>query len=130
MVKKIEIQIGEEKAVAELLEDQAPNTCKAIWELLPCKANLVHSKIAGPEIYFKVPVFVEKENLTIKQKAGDVTLFDDGQCMCIYYDDLPGIGYANSFARITENLTGIRKEGLKGWKNQGVFIILRRKQDD
>ena len=38
-------------ATADLLEEQAPQTCAAIWELLPVEGRLVHGMYSGPELF-------------------------------------------------------------------------------
>lgn len=39
--------------VATLLEDKAPETCKAILEALPVTAEVLHAQYAGSEVYFE-----------------------------------------------------------------------------
>lgn len=127
MGRKIEIQVGNQVAVAEMMEDKAPKTCEAVWNALPCKGNLIHAKIAGGEFFFKIPVFVDSENPTKEQEEGNIALWDSGQSIAIFYDSVPGVGYVNTFARITENLAGIKEGGRKGWKKQGAPIEIQRK---
>jgi hypothetical protein len=126
--RKIEIKVGEQTAVAELMEDKAPKTCAALWDLLPFRGTLIHAKMAGGEFFFKVPAFLELENPTKKQEAGNIAYWNVGQSICVFYESLPGVGHVNTFARITENLTGIQEEGRKGWKKQGAPIEFRKKE--
>jgi len=127
MGRKIELQVGGQVAVAELMEDKASKTCEVVWEALPIRGNLIHAKIAGTEFFFKIPVFIELENPTKEQEAGNIAYWDAGQSICIFYDRIAGVGHVNTFARITENLSGIQEEGRKGWKKQGAPVELRRK---
>ena len=128
MAREIEIQVGGQTAIAELMEDVAPKTCEAVWNVLPCKGTLVHAKIAGGEFFFKVPAFIDLENPTKQQQAGNVAYWDAGQSVCLFYEALPGVGHVNTFARITQNLEGIAREGKKGWEQQGAPIEMRRKE--
>ena len=127
MGRKIELKVGNEVAIAELMEDKAPKTCHAIWNMLPCRGTLVHAKIAGGEFFFRVPIFIDLENPTRDQKEGSIAYWNSGQSICIFYQHISGIGQANTFARIIENLSGIQAEGLKGWKRQGAPIEMRKK---
>ena len=49
MTKRLEIAIPELKFTANafLLEDEAPETCAAIWKALPLQGRFVHSAFAG-----------------------------------------------------------------------------------
>ena len=127
MGRKIEVRVGDQVAVAEMMEDKAPKTCEAVWKALPIRGNLIHAKIAGGEFFFKIPVFIDLENPTKEQKEGNIAYWDAGQSVCIFYDHIAGVGHVNTFARITENLDGIKAEGRKGWKKQGAPIEIRRK---
>ena len=40
-------------AVADLLEDRAPNTCRLIWEHLPLEGRTVHGMWSGPELFIR-----------------------------------------------------------------------------
>ena len=62
--------------VAALLDDQAPRTCRAVWDALPQEGDVYHAKYAGNEFYALVPAFPSEplgiENGTIVPAKGDV----------------------------------------------------------
>ena len=122
MPNVLNIRVGDEVAKMVLLEDEAPETCKKILTSLPLKGNLIHAKIAGREFFFKAPFFCDPENQVKAQDAGNIGYYDGANSICVFYGAEPGIGTVNLFAKITENLEGIRKEGEKGWKKQGAEI--------
>jgi hypothetical protein len=67
------------RAVATLLEDEAPRTCNAVWEALPIEGDTYHAKWAGRELYTlgpSFPVSPGEENATITPIPGDVLYFD------------------------------------------------------
>lgn len=41
------------KITARLLEDEAPETCRAVKEALPVSARVLHAQYAGSEVYFE-----------------------------------------------------------------------------
>jgi hypothetical protein len=65
--------------VARLLDDEAPRTCKAIWESLPLGGDAYHAKYARNEVYTLVPRFAPEEpgieNPTVTPIPGDVMYF-------------------------------------------------------
>ena len=122
MAKELRMRVGAEIAKISLLEDEAPETCKKVLASLPLKGNLIHAKIAGKEFFFKAPFFCDPENQVQVQQAGNIGYYDGANSICVFYEAEPGIGTVNLFAQITENLSGIRKEGEKGWKKQGAEI--------
>lgn len=81
MVRKIEIVLEHRGvlAVAELLDDEAPKTCKAVWDALPQSGGTYHAKWANNEIYILTPPFAAeepgRENATVFPIPGDVCYF-------------------------------------------------------
>ena len=122
MPKELKMRVGAEVAKITLLEDEAPETCRKVLECLPLKGNLIHAKIAGKEFFFKAPFFCDPENQVQAQLAGNIGYYDGANSICVFYEAEPGIGSVNLFARISENLSGIQKEGEKGWRKQGAEI--------
>lgn len=131
MVREIELVLPKRKtvAVAELLEDQAPKTCAAVWKLLqkPMKSIAIHAIRAGREVYCEIPRPSRKippENLAAYPLPGELLYLDFPPHMdperprgftefAIFYgrDSMPdciGIGVmpGNRFASITKNLQG------------------------
>jgi hypothetical protein len=81
MARRIELSLKQKKvrAVATLLEDEAPRTCAALWNLLPIDGDTYHAKWAGRELYTLVPppkVGPGSENATIMPIPGDLLYFD------------------------------------------------------
>ena len=122
MSKELRLRVADEVAKIVLLEDEAPETCRKLTASLPLKGNLIHAKIAGKEFFFKAPFFCDPENQVQPQQAGNIGYYDGANSICVFYEAEPGIGTVNLFARIIENLSGIQKEGEKGWKKQGAEI--------
>ena len=40
-------------AVAELLEERAPETCRAVWDALPLEGRTIHGMYSGPELFIR-----------------------------------------------------------------------------
>ncbi len=82
--RKLRVSFPEEglEAVAQLLEDEAPATCRAIWEQLEAslESEAVHAMWSGPEISFQIPAAqahpalsqVPRENQTIYPPPGSL----------------------------------------------------------
>lgn len=88
--------------VAELLEQDAPRTCEAVWESLPQGDAVQHAKYARNEVYTMVPRFAAEEpgleNPTVTPIPGDVVYFafDGGMLDRRFKEDkgvdhLPGV---------------------------------------
>ena len=67
------------RCVAQLLDEQAPRTCEAVWSALPQSGDIVHAKYASNELYILVHRFAGEEpgpeNQTIVPGKGDVLYF-------------------------------------------------------
>ncbi len=108
MPKELRMRVANAVAKIVLLEDEAPETCKKVMASLPLKGNLIHAKIAGKEFFYKAPFFCDPENQVQAQDAGHIGYYDGANSICVFYEAEPGIGTVNLFAKITENLEGIR----------------------
>lgn len=49
-MRKILFEMGGATAVAEMLDDVVPNTCDAIWDILPVEGMAIHANWSGREI--------------------------------------------------------------------------------
>lgn len=88
--------------VAELLDEDAPRTCEAVWNALPQGDDVQHAKYARNEVYTMVPRFAEtepgQENPTVTPIPGDIVYFsfDGGMLDRTFKEDknidhLPGV---------------------------------------
>lgn len=131
--RKLYVDFVEQNArgVISLYEDNAPVTCKTLWEALakPIRVPTIHAMFAGPEIMIGLPpeaqtfdpLSIPNENQTCFPEAGECLWFYQGKnAMKGLPDELweLGIFYApgarihgplgwtpcNMFGRITEGL--------------------------
>jgi hypothetical protein len=81
MTRKIEVVLEERsvRAVAQLLEEDAPKTCQAVWDSLPLSGPTYHAKWANNEVYILTPPFAAtepgRENATVFPIPGDILYF-------------------------------------------------------
>jgi len=65
---------------ARLLDEEAPRTCAAVWEVLPLRGPARHAKYARNELYTLCEAFPEEplglENPTVTPIPGDLCYFD------------------------------------------------------
>ena len=76
----IELPKHDVRAVARLLDDEAPRTCEAVWSALPVGGDVYHAKYARNELYTFVPPVSEgligPENPTVTPIPGDLVYFE------------------------------------------------------
>ena len=77
MSRKIRISFPNDgaSATADLLEDDAPNTCDALWDLLPLRVKAVHDIWSGHQVvaHLDKSVVLQPENvLTYLPMPGDI----------------------------------------------------------
>lgn len=75
--RRIRISLGEGggSAVADLLEEDAPATCDALWNLLPLRVTAVHDIWSGHQVlaHLDQQIIVQPENvLTYIPMPGDI----------------------------------------------------------
>jgi len=122
MERQLNLRVGDEVASFVLFEDKAPDTCRKLVESLPLKSVAIIAKVAGLEIMMPVPFFVDTggENEVTAQEPGNVCFVPGSQNVCIFCEDLPGLGPCSWIGKITENLEGIQREARKCKKRQGA----------
>ncbi|HVB59661.1 MAG TPA: cyclophilin-like fold protein [Ktedonobacteraceae bacterium] len=111
MPKRFILNIGGTKAVAELLEQEAPTITRCIWDSLPVDSFSVHAKFAGQEMIVMVPFYAEPENEILDVQPGDIGYYPGRQTICIFYGDTTPFGYVSVFARVVERLDDLRATG-------------------
>jgi hypothetical protein len=83
----MEIKLEGVKVAATLLEEEAPETCEALWNVLPLEAEAKHCAYSGMCIYFKshkLPI-VKPENSSCFVSRGDVVLYPrDPEFLIVY----------------------------------------------
>jgi hypothetical protein len=126
-------------SIAELLENEAPRTCRTVWEALPFEGDLNHAMWSGPETYLAIDpsLRVPPEHQTKNPLPGEIGFYAiDGGVLVDWPEDMAEVAFfygrgarpsmpdgpvaMNIFARIVENLEGfqricarIHKEGVK-----------------
>jgi len=63
----------------QLLDEQAPATCQAVWDMLPVTGDAYHAKFARNEVYALLPRITavpRRENPTVTPIPGDICAFD------------------------------------------------------
>jgi len=116
------------QAIATLLEDRAPATCRMVWELLEkvMEAPVHHGTETGPELWFFIPnrPDLPYEHCTVFPAPGDVVVYhrlpgivasnEEVSDIGIYYDRggknlIASLGWipCNVFATVTENLAAL-----------------------
>ncbi len=82
-IKIISESIG--KVIAELT-DENPKTARRFYDSLPVEGE-VH--LWGDEIYFSVPLQVEKENSRVVVKEGEIAIWVENPSLCIFFGKTP-----------------------------------------
>jgi Protein of unknown function (DUF3830) len=70
---------GGESVVAEMLDDEAPETCRLVWQLLPLEHKVVHGQYSGAEVFILLdnPQPSARENLAQIPLPGELLYFHD-----------------------------------------------------
>jgi hypothetical protein len=68
-----------ESAVAEVLDDEAPEVCRIVWDLLPIETRAIHGMYSGAEVFALLddPQPVPPEALTQLPLPGEILYFYD-----------------------------------------------------
>lgn len=140
MTKRFQVQVMETnvKATAELLEEDAPRTCAAMWQVLekPIQTNGVHAMWSGREVMAYIPKenrgavdprSIGVENATVYPAPGEVVwaffpagvqrnFTEDGWDLAFIYGPETrlytslGMVTMNVWARIVNGLDGLAAE--------------------
>jgi hypothetical protein len=139
-MRKIELifKKGNIRAIATLLEKEAPQTCEAFWNSLPIEREAVHASWSG-ECIIVVPAGVRMidrlplENETIFVAPGEIALYPKGDELLLFYGRgqprwRTGPTVVNVFAKIIENLEEFAKQCRKMIKTGSETLIIKRKE--
>src|SRR5213593_2787229 len=64
---------------AEMLDDEAPEVCRIVWDLLPVENRTIHGQFSGAEVFILLnnPQPVPPEGLTQIPLPGEILYFYD-----------------------------------------------------
>ena len=68
-----------ESVLAEMLDDEAPEVCRIVWDLLPIETRAIHGMYSGAEVFALLddPKPVPPEGLTQLPLPGEILYFYD-----------------------------------------------------
>jgi hypothetical protein len=76
---RIQIKVNDEKFTAELLDNQAPESVKAVQDLLPLESELMHVRWSGIATWININEIdlpdIPRENHTVYPSRGDLLLY-------------------------------------------------------
>ena len=83
MPREISITAGSVQVAAELNDSE---TAEAIWDALPISAS---GNTWGDEIYFRIPVSADPQDLNEVVEFGDLAFWPPGNAFCIFFGPTP-----------------------------------------
>jgi len=68
-----------ESVLAEMLDDEAPNVCQHVWDILPIETKVIHGMYSGAEVFAMVdnPRPAPNENMVQLPLPGELLYFYD-----------------------------------------------------
>jgi hypothetical protein len=81
MSRLVRIVIGDIPFVAELLEDEAPETCSKLYAALPIEGRVIQARWSGEAAWLPMDIFgidVPLENATSYPSRGDLLYYPGG----------------------------------------------------
>jgi hypothetical protein len=135
MSRKLKISIGGIPFVAELLEDEAPETCKAFLRALPIRGEVIQARWSGEAAWLPMEewgIEAPFENHTSHPSRGDLLYYPGGiseKEMLIPYGSAQfgskvGQLQGSHFATIVEGAEGLREMGERVlWKGAQEIVI-------
>jgi Protein of unknown function (DUF3830) len=68
-----------ESVIAEMLDDEAPNVCKHVWDILPIESKTIHGMYSGAEVFVMLdnPQPAPAENMVQLPLPGELLYFYD-----------------------------------------------------
>ena len=83
MPREISITAGSVQVSGELNDSE---TAQAIWDALPISAS---GNTWGDEIYFRIPVSADPQDLNEVVEFGDLAFWPPGNAFCIFFGPTP-----------------------------------------
>ena len=72
------VQTGE-SVIAEMLDKEAPQTCKLVWDMLPLEHSLIHGRFSGMEVFVLLDecIIIQDEMRTNMPLPGEICYWTD-----------------------------------------------------
>jgi hypothetical protein len=135
-MRKIDVTLGDATAIAVLLEDIAPRTCRAVWEKLPFTVRAVNGRWSGPALYAPIDLEVDREieNETTFMPPGLVVYNPRHKGLSISYGNAQfrepvGATYVTAFARLDGDFSAFLSVAGKLLVEGAKPLTFRRHED-
>jgi hypothetical protein len=126
MARAFEIVVGNERAVFDLLDADAPTVCDRFVRSLPIESFSVHAKFAGDELIVMVPFFADPENEIFYVKPGDAGYYPGRQTICLFYGPTEPFGQVSVFARCRQDdLHLLRRWGEEILSTGSIPVVIK-----
>lgn len=124
MAKRLSITIGGIPFAAELLEEEAPETCRAFLRALPIRGRVIQARWSGEAAWLPMDewgIEVPLENHTSHPSRGDLLYYPGGISEkemlipygSVFFGSKVGQLLGNHFATIVDGADGLREMGDK-----------------
>lgn len=124
--RRIEVMLGGERGIVEMLEDKAPRTCEHVWQHLPVESFCIHAKFAGSELIVMAPYYLDTDENTQESVMGDVAYYPGRQTLCMWYGPAAALGKAPTFGRIVEGIDALARAGARILREGSLPAVVRR----
>ncbi len=139
-MRRIAIEFDGVVVTARLLDEAAPKTCQALWEILPFEDRVTHAKWSGQMFHTNTPMKVKLdadypfgiENPSGFQAPGDVVYFHPIRELAVAYGEaqfcwMTGPLLVTRVAVIEDGLEAFAKKGDRlQWEGAKPFVVRQK----
>ena len=124
-MKMLKITLGGKEFMADLFQEEAPETCAAMEAAGKFDSVVFAANICSNEITWNTPLdeLDVMENKVFYEDPGNVVFYPSWGAICVFFGTTEPAGWCTLFARITaEDLPGFAEEADKVWYKQGGLV--------
>lgn len=101
----------------DLLDEENPESCEALWAALPIESSLGHTVISGGGVWIPTRIVLLGRTVPRQRTVGSVYLYGPMQILAMTYGQISESAFVNEVGRVRESdLGALRAIGQVVWE--------------
>lgn len=107
---RVSLADTELSVVLDLLDEENPESCEAVWNSLPFSSSFGHTVVSGGGVWIPTKIIHIGKTVPRRRTIGSAYFYGPMQILAMTYGQISESAFVNEFARVRDEDLGILAE--------------------